>query len=71
MNGTQLKFGHLIPDNNRRFVLDGIKICWDCGSEKTTVLRSGIYCRICRSFRLFYNRLNDRYRPTDTVLDLD
>jgi len=71
MNGTQLKFGHLIPDNNRRFVIDGIKICCDCGSEITTVLRRGLYCRVCRSFRLFLNRLNDRYRPTDTVLDLD
>ena len=71
MNGIHLKFGHLIPNYNKRYIIDGIKICCDCGSEKTTVLRSGLYCRGCRSFRQFLSRLNDRYRPTNTVLDAD
>jgi len=71
MNGTKLKFGHLIPDKNKRFAVDDIKICCDCGSEETTILRSGLYCRGCRSFRLFHNRLNNRYRLTGTVLDFD
>ena len=71
MNGPKLKFGHLIPDNLEQFVVDGIEICCDCGSEETTILTSGIYCRGCRNFKLFHNRLNDRFRPTGTVLDID
>jgi len=72
MNGTQLKFGHLLPWNNgRNFAVEGIEICCECGSIKTTILSSGIYCRICRSFRLYLNRLNDRFRSTGTVLDFD
>jgi len=71
MNGTKLKFGHLIPNNNKQFVVDGIEICCECGSEQATILTSGLYCRHCRSFRLFHNRLNDRFRPTGTVLDFD
>ncbi len=72
MNGTQLKYGHLLPINHdRNFAVDGIEICCDCGSSETTTLSSGIYCRICRSFRLYHNRLNDRFRSTGTVLDFD
>jgi len=72
MNGTQLKFGHLLPWNNdRKFAIDGIEICCDCGSIETTILARGIYCRTCRNFRLFHNRFNDRFRLTGTVLDFD
>ncbi len=72
MNGAQLKFGHLLPWNaDRNFAVDGIEICCDCGSSETKTLSSGIYCRICRSFRLYLNRLNDRFRLTGTVLDFD
>ena len=71
MNGTQLKYGHLLPLNDdRNFAVDGIEICCDCGSSETIILSSAIYCRICRSFRLYLNRLNDRFRSTGTVLDL-
>jgi len=71
MNIVQLKYGHLLPDNTKKYAVKRIKICIDCGSIKTTILTRGIYCRICRSFRLFHNRLNDRYRQTNTVLDID
>ncbi len=72
MNGTQLKYGHLLPWNNdRKFAIDGIEICCDCGSIETTILTRGIYCRTCRNFRLYHNRLNNRFRLTGTVLDFD
>ena len=71
MNGPQLEFAHLVPENNKKFAIDGIEICCDCGSVKTTILTLGIYCRGCRSFRLFKEKLSYPYRPTGTVLDLD
>ena len=71
MNDTQLQYGHLLPDNTQKYAVDGIEICIDCGSIETTILTRGLYCRTCRSFRLFHNRLNDMYRHTDTVLDFD
>jgi len=72
MNGTQLKYGHLLPGNNdQKFAVDGIVICCNCGSEETTVLSFGIYCRACRSFRLFRKMTRRSYELTGTVLDLD
>ncbi len=53
MNGNQLKFGHLLPEIKEKLVNAGIKICCECGSEKTTILTRVIYCRVCRSFRRF------------------
>ncbi len=53
MNGIQLKFGHLLPVIKEKFVNDGVKICCECGSLKTTILTGAIYCRDCRSFRSF------------------
>ena len=72
MNGTQLRFGYLLSWNDdQKFAVEGIEICCDCGSTETTILTSGIYCRTCRSFRLYLNRLNNRYRSSGTVLDFD
>ena len=72
MNGTQLKYGHLLPLNNgRNFAVKGIEICCDCGSIVTTILKNGIYCRTCRSLRLYHNILKDWFRSTGTVLDFD
>jgi DNA-directed RNA polymerase subunit RPC12/RpoP len=71
MNGPQLKFAHLIPENNKKFAIDGIVICCDCGNQNTTILTFGIYCRDCRNFRLFRDKASNEYRPTGTVLDLD
>jgi len=71
MNGTQLKFQQIIPKNNKKYAVDGIVICCNCGSTKTTVLRFGIYCRACRSFRLFKEMTRRSYSLTGTVLDLD
>jgi len=71
MNGSQLKFAHLVPENNKKFAVDGIEICCDCGNEGTTILTRGIYCRSCRSFRLFKEMSRRNYDLTGTVLDLD
>ncbi len=71
MNSVELEFAHLVPENNKKFAVDGINICIDCGSVETTILTFGIYCRICRSFRLFKPMLRTEYKPTGTVLDLD
>ena len=71
MNGLQLKFAGLVPENDKKYAVDGIVICCNCGSEKTTVLRFGIYCRACRSFRLFKEMTRRSYALTGTVWDLD
>jgi len=71
MNSPQLKFAHLVPENNKKFAVDDVTICIDCGSLETTILTFAIYCRICRSFRLFKPMLRKKYQPTGTVLDLD
>jgi len=71
MNGNQLQFQQIIPENNKKYAVDGIVICCNCGSEKTTVLRFAIYCRACRSFRLFREMTRRSYALTGTVWDLD
>jgi len=53
MNPVALKFAGLVPENDKKFAVRGIIICCECGSSTTTILTFGIYCRTCRSFRLF------------------
>ena len=71
MNSPILKFGNLVPENDKKFAVDGIVVCCDCGSPKTTILTLGVYCRSCRSFRLFKEMLRRNYDLTGTILDLD
>ncbi len=71
MNGPQLKFAHLVPENDIKLAVEGITICCDCGSPETTILTLAIYCRSCRSFRLFKEMSRRNYDLTGTVLDLD
>ena len=72
MNGPQLKYAHLVTENDKKFAVNEIVICCDCGNEKTTILTSGIYCRGCRGFRLFENKVKREYHYlTGTILDLD
>ncbi len=69
---SELKYAHLIPENDKKFAVNEIVICCDCGNEGTTILTRGIYCRACRSFRLFENKVKKEYHyPTGTILDLD
>ncbi len=44
--------------------VEGIMVCIECGSPKTTILTKAIYCRDCRSFKLFRKR-----KSTKTVLE--
>ncbi len=37
-------------------IVAGIIICIGCGSPNTTILTKAIYCRDCRSFKLFRKR---------------
>jgi len=71
MNGSQLEYAHLVPENDKKFAVEGITICCDCGSPETTILALAIYCRSCRSFRLFKEMTRRNYDLTGTVLDLD
>ena len=71
MNGQQLKFAGLVPENDKKFAVEGITICCDCGNEGTTILTFGLYCRACRSFRLFKEMSRRNYDLTGTTLDLD
>ena len=72
MNGSQLKFADFVPENNEKCVVEGVEICCECGSTEITILTFGIYCRICRSFRLYKNKVKKEYHyPTGTILDLD
>ena len=72
MNGPQLKFADFVPENNEKYVVEGVEICCECGSTKITIPTFGIYCRICRSFRLYKNKVKKEYHyPPGTILDLD
>lgn len=71
MNGLKLKFEGLLPEEDKKYVADEITICVDCASLETTILTFGTYCRKCRNFRYFKNRIHEEYHPTGTILDLD
>lgn len=53
MNGFELKFAYIIPENKKKFINEDIAICCECGSLETTIRTGGIYCRICGSFKHF------------------
>jgi len=42
--------------------IEGIRVCIECGSPNTTILIKAIYCRDCRSFKLFRKR-----KPSQTL----
>ncbi len=42
--------------------VEGIMVCIECGSPNTTNLTKVIYCRDCRSFKLFRKR-----KPFETL----
>jgi len=72
MNAPQLEFAHLVPENDEKFAVNEIVICCDCGSIQTTILTFGLYCRGCRSFRFFEDKVKKEYHHlTGTTLDLD
>ncbi len=71
MNGIQLKFGHLLPEIQEKFVNDGVKICCECGSLKTTILTRAIYCRSCQSFRSFKKGKLELSSPLESYKQFD
>jgi len=50
------------PEETHEKTVEGIMICIECGSPNTTVLTMTIYCRDCRSFKLFRKR-----KPYETL----
>jgi len=43
-------------DENPEKTVDGVMVCIECGSPKTTILTKAIYCMDCRIFKLFRQR---------------
>jgi len=44
------------PEEIQEKAVEGIMVCIECGSPKTTILTNAIYCRDCRSFKIFRER---------------
>ncbi len=55
----QLKEKHEKSNENP---VEGIMVCIECGSPNTTILTKIIYCRDCRSFKIFRKR-----KPSTTL----
>jgi len=54
------------PEETYEETVEGIRVCIECGSPDTTILTKAIYCRDCRSFKLFRKR-----KSTKTVLEFE
>ena len=52
MAPLQLKENHEENENP----VEGVMVCIECGSPNTTILTKVIYCRDCRSFKIFRKR---------------
>ena len=59
MAPLQLKEKH---EETSEKAVDGIMVCIECGSPNTTILTKVIYCRDCRSFKIFRKR-----KPSKTL----
>ncbi len=59
MVSLQLKEKH---EETHEKAVEGIMVCIECGSPNTTILTKAIYCRDCRSFKLFRKR-----KPSETL----
>ena len=46
------------PEETCEKTVEGIRVCIECGSPKTTILTKAIYCRNCRNLKLFRKRKN-------------
>jgi len=44
------------PEETCEIPVEGIRVCIECGSPNTTILTKAIYCRDCRSLKLFRKR---------------
>ncbi len=45
--------------NKENSVVDGVFICINCGSEHSTILKKAVYCRECRSLKLFTKKIHE------------
>jgi len=53
MAPLQLKEKH---EETSEKAVEGIMVCIECGSPNTTILTKVIYCRDCRSLKIFRKR---------------
>ena len=65
MAPLQLKEKHEESNENP---VAGIMICIECGSPNTTILTKVIYCRDCRSIKLFKKRKPSEFLSQDEEL---
>ena len=65
MAPLQLKEKH---EETSEKAVEGIMVCIECGSPNTTILTKAIYCRDCRSFKLFRKRKPFEYLSQDEEL---
>ena len=49
------------PEKTCEIPVEGIRLCIECGSPNTTILTKAIYCRDCRSLKLFRKRKPSEY----------
>ncbi|MCH9042022.1 MAG: hypothetical protein QQN53_06050 [Nitrosopumilus sp.] len=65
MAQLQLKEKH---EETHEKIVEGVIICIECGSPNTTILTKAIYCRDCRSFKLFKKRKPSEFLSQDEEL---
>jgi len=53
------------PEETHEKAVEGIMVCIECGSPNTTNLTKAIYCRDCRSFKLFRKRKSSQTLSQD------
>ena len=59
MNDSLVMKAKSNSENNENSVVDGVFICINCGSTHSTILKKAVYCRDCRSFRLFTKKIQE------------
>ena len=64
---TQLQLKEKPEESNEKAV-EGVMVCIECGSPNTTILTKAIYCRDCRSIKLFKKRKPSEFLSQDEEL---
>ena len=64
---AQLQLKENLEESNEKAV-EGVIVYIECGSPNTTILTKAIYCRDCRSFKLFKKRKPSEFLSQDEEL---
>ena len=68
---AKLDMPKVIDNKIDKSVVDGVVICCDCGSTKTTLSKKGVYCNECKRFRLFKKGKFELIKPIESYKQLD